>query len=315
MDITDLSDRNPLLYPDPDRVPDPREVLDPGKKAMVLALLVAGFSRRAAAKRVGVSHTTIARAATRDKLFATQLLDAEWRTDYEALKLVRSAAREEKYWRAAAWLLERRLPDDFGHRTAHSFSGDQVMALLAEVFSYTLPALAEDRREQFIRSFNATLGEVEQSVKNADRWRHMAEAEAENREDTGLRSPYEHPEWNDPESGEGTGATGEAPAEEAEVGGEKGDGRGEIVGVEEIRKQKPLGGARGVQRAPGGANGARDVCQSSQRWGKRQKKLRRRNLLAANTLQQADGCVPEAAKRKGGEHNGHCGAHTGNGSA
>lgn len=329
MDIMDTSARNPLLYPDPDRVPDPREVLDPGKKAMVLALLLAGLSRRAAAKRVGVSHTTIARAANRDKLFATQLLDAEWRTDYEALKLVRSAARQEKYWRAAGWLLERRLPDDFGYRTAHSFSGDRVMALLAQVFAYTLPALAEGRKEQFMRSFNATLREVEQSVQNADRWRHMADGEADSREDAGFRSPYEHPEWYDPESGEGPQAASdardqkpEAPAEKVEGGRGKGERQREkpgapveIAGDVHATTSKPLDGARGAQQPLGGARGVRDVCQSSQRWHKRQKKLLRRNLLAANTLQQASGSVPEAGKREGGEHNGHCAAHAGNGSS
>jgi transposase len=78
-----------------DRKPNPREVLNELRQKVVVELLSLGFSRRTAARHVGVSHTSIARAA--------------------------------------AWLLERRLPDEFGHRTPHSFSGDRVMTLRADV--------------------------------------------------------------------------------------------------------------------------------------------------------------------------------------
>ena len=164
--------------PETDRKPDPREVLNDLRQRVVVALLSLGFSRRTAARHVGISHTSIARAAARDPHFAKQLSDAESVADFSALRMVRDAARQEKYWRAAAWLLERRLPDEFGHRAPHSFSGDQVMAMLAGVFSYTLPALKEEQKEQFMRSFNGTLGEVEAAVKHADRWHNMAADDA-----------------------------------------------------------------------------------------------------------------------------------------
>ncbi len=166
----------PATAPSPqtERKRDPREVLNELRQKMLCALLMQGFSRRTAARHVGVSHTSIARAAARDPRFARELSNAESVADLSILKTVRDAGRQEKYWRAAAWLLERRLPDEFGHRTPHSFSGDQVMRLLADVFSYALPALKDDQKDQFMRSFNGTLREVEAAVQHADRWRNMA---------------------------------------------------------------------------------------------------------------------------------------------
>ena len=117
------------------------------------------------------------------------------------MRRVREAAQEQKNWRAAAWLLERRNPDEFGRRTAHSISGDRVMELLAEVFSYTFPRLPEEEADGFLRMFNARLREVEEELQEADRWRRLA---AEDRGVRGrgrmedLRSPYEHPDWREP---------------------------------------------------------------------------------------------------------------------
>ncbi len=68
--------------PETDRVPHPREILTPDKQIIVIALLSLGFSRRTAARHVGCTHTTIARAAERDPHFAFQIADAEMRADF-----------------------------------------------------------------------------------------------------------------------------------------------------------------------------------------------------------------------------------------
>jgi len=88
------------------------EILDEIAKIKVLGLLELGHSRRAAARLLGCAANTITRAAARDPEFFAKLADAESQADSEALKLIRQTARQERYWRAAAWVLERRNPED-----------------------------------------------------------------------------------------------------------------------------------------------------------------------------------------------------------
>jgi len=177
------------------------DVLDERRRANVLYFIGLGLSRRMAARQVRCAHTTIARTAARDPLFALDLANAENEVDVESMRRIREAAKEQKNWRAAAWLLERRNPDEFGRRTAHSMSGDHVMELLADVFSYIFPRLPEEEADGFLRMFNAKLQEVEDELQEADRWRRLA---AEDRGVRGrgrmedLRSPYEHPDWYEP---------------------------------------------------------------------------------------------------------------------
>ncbi len=296
----------------PDRKLDPREALNELRQKVVVALLSLGFSRRTAARHVGVSHTSIARAAARDGRFAKELSDAESVADYSVLKTVRDAGRQEKYWRAAAWLLERRLPDEFGHRTPHSFSGDQVMGLLAEVFSYALPALKDDRKDQFMRSFNGTLREVEAAVQHADRWRDMAadDSAADNgcaADLTPLRSPYEHPDWYEPAP---AGPAGSAARAMATIRSQQnGTARPAEAGTTSACKVAPS--EAGTTSACSDVAG--DVCQSSQAGGMPPVNRVCRKLLTANGLAMPSRSVPKGRKPRGGTDNGERLAHAGNG--
>ncbi len=86
---------------------------DERKRQKVLALLANGSSRRMAARYFGVAASTITRAGVRDPDFGRQLAEAEQSSEIEILRAIRGAARKAGYWRAGAWLLERRNPDDF----------------------------------------------------------------------------------------------------------------------------------------------------------------------------------------------------------
>ena len=187
------------------------------KQTQILALLRLGYSRRMAARQVGCNHATIGRAAARDPSFAAQLCHVEGQADFQALKLVRTAAGQEKYWRAAAWILERRNPEEFGHRPAHSFSTDQVMTLLAQMFDYTLPLLAAGEAggvsSGVVNVQRSAQGVESQAAAADNQWRNMAYSRVRRRlpgreradyaaHDEGKpfagRSPYEHPQWRDP---------------------------------------------------------------------------------------------------------------------
>ncbi len=146
--------------PGEQRTPDPREALDPVKRATVVALVRLGGSRRLAAREVGCCHRTIARAAARDPQFAAELAAAESRADGKALRLIDRATDQEKYWRAAAWVMERRNPEEYGRRAPHTFTGDQVMERFTRFLHVVMPKLPAECHETLLEEYENVLSDL-----------------------------------------------------------------------------------------------------------------------------------------------------------
>ena len=109
-----------------------RPVLNEIKRREILAILAVGCSRRTAANYVGCSVSTIQNTAERDPKFAEDLRHAEHQSEIAYLKNIQKAARKEQYWRAAAWALERRNPEEYARRGPDVITVDQIRLLLAE---------------------------------------------------------------------------------------------------------------------------------------------------------------------------------------
>jgi hypothetical protein len=92
----------------------PRALTDE-KKRQVLAFIAGGGSRKKAAAYVAVSVTTLADEAGRDAVFADRLEQAEATCYYRHLQNVAQAGSKD--WKASAFLLERKWPDEFGKTT------------------------------------------------------------------------------------------------------------------------------------------------------------------------------------------------------
>jgi len=107
-------------------------VLDEIKKREILAILSVGCSRRSAASYVGCAVSTIQNTADRDAKFAEKLRRAEHQAEIAYLKNIQKAARKEQYWRAAAWALERRNPQEYGRRSPDVITLDQIRLILVE---------------------------------------------------------------------------------------------------------------------------------------------------------------------------------------
>jgi len=107
--------------------------LDEGKKREILAILAMGCSRRAAAKYVGCAPATIGNTAHRDPDFAAQLENAESKAEIGYMKNIRKAANKEQYWRAAAWALERKYPNEYAPRGPDAIARDEVIELLIQL--------------------------------------------------------------------------------------------------------------------------------------------------------------------------------------
>jgi hypothetical protein len=136
--------------------PRRRPALDEKKKGLVLGILSVGCSRRAAARLVGCSPDTIRRTALRDPAFAESIAKAESESEVLCLKNVKEAGKEKKYWRAAAWVLERRYSEDYAARKPGTITVSQVIDLLKQVSDILMDAsMAPEVRQRIRRQISA----------------------------------------------------------------------------------------------------------------------------------------------------------------
>jgi hypothetical protein len=89
--------------------------LDAARRGRLMAALEAGATLRMAAAAAGVSEDTLSRwRKTRPDLQA-EINQAEAQGAVKALEQIRAAAQGGA-WQAAAWMLERRYPNEYGRR-------------------------------------------------------------------------------------------------------------------------------------------------------------------------------------------------------
>jgi hypothetical protein len=109
-----------------------RPILDEIKQREILALLTVGCSQRAAARYVGCARATIQNTGQRDPKFAEKLRQAKYHAEIGFLKNIQKAARKEQYWRAAAWALERTMPEKYARRGPDVITVEQISHLLSQ---------------------------------------------------------------------------------------------------------------------------------------------------------------------------------------
>ncbi len=147
-----------------------RPVLDEVKRGEILVILTVGCSRRTAAKYVGCSVSTIGNTADRDPEFAAKLRHAENQAEVTFMKSINSAAKKAQYWRAAAWALERRNPEDYARRGPDVITVEQISELLsrfADIIVEEVPA-ARDRKNILRRLEDLTRDLRESPPKQAE---------------------------------------------------------------------------------------------------------------------------------------------------
>lgn len=104
--------------------------LDEGKKREILAIITFGCSRSTAARYVGCDPKTIYNEIRRDKSFAAEIARAEEQSEVFYIQQIRNAAKKESNWRAAAWVLERRIPNRYANRGAETLTFEQVESFI-----------------------------------------------------------------------------------------------------------------------------------------------------------------------------------------
>lgn len=96
-------------------MPRPAIKLDEGRRKRLMAALEAGATLRMSAAAAGVSEDTLARWRKADADLQADIETAEARGAVRALEVIQQAAAAGT-WQAAAWMLERRYPADYGRR-------------------------------------------------------------------------------------------------------------------------------------------------------------------------------------------------------
>ena len=106
-------------------------VLSAVKKREILAIVSVGCGRRTAAAYVGCEPSLLTREMKKDAAFAAEMQRHESNPEIGFVRNIKDAAQKAQYWRAAAWWLERRNPEDFGSKKPGVVTVAQIQELLS----------------------------------------------------------------------------------------------------------------------------------------------------------------------------------------
>lgn len=125
-------------------------LLDEGKQREICAILAIGGTRCVAARYVGCAESTITRTAQRDPDFALRLERAE--TDLELFQLQNIRQASKSSWNAAAWILERRLPERYGKRSPLTIPLADLQAAFDGAMEFVLEALSDEEARETLQA-------------------------------------------------------------------------------------------------------------------------------------------------------------------
>ena len=132
-----------------------RRVLDPANKGRLCELIShESYTVEQAADSLDVSLRTIQRERKYDQDFDHEVRLA-LQSPPDPLKLMELAART--HWRAAAWLLERRNPEEFARKPINTTSPKKALAALRFVQEAALQAVPEEFHEALYRHTQAAM--------------------------------------------------------------------------------------------------------------------------------------------------------------
>lgn len=133
--------------------------LNPERCRDLVAYVTAGLRLEHAARYVGCSVRTVRREAEVNDQFRRDLAAAELSVRSDPEKLMSRAAGS--YWRAAAWMLERRDPHRFGRRRPDACGPQELEEICTTLIETALAAASDDQaRRALYLKMTASLREM-----------------------------------------------------------------------------------------------------------------------------------------------------------
>jgi hypothetical protein len=119
----------------------PRKLADPQRRETLLNALEAGHTRKSACAHAGLSEDAFARYRAAYPDFADDVLQAEAKASIHCVEQILEAG--EKHWRALAWWLERRFPEEWGRKSRTIQTGVDGGPIAVEEIPYDMSKLTD----------------------------------------------------------------------------------------------------------------------------------------------------------------------------
>jgi hypothetical protein len=165
-------------------------MLTDDQRRTIISIISNGSSRRVAARYARCATSTITRLAARDPKFASQLAVAEKSVEIDALRAIRTAAKSDRYWRAAAWLLERTNPEDFASRPPTLFTGEEVFEIVGQIVGYLYELIPDENCELVMRHLDEILEKCRKEQTTATFPQPKPKSQFAEQENLDFSSPY-----------------------------------------------------------------------------------------------------------------------------
>ena len=102
---------------------------DEQKRECCLMLSI-GCDRETACNYLGVTAEELREELTLDVDFRKQILRAEATPEFNHMRNLYNAAKDEKHWRASVWWLERRSPERYARRAPEAVTPPQLQQMI-----------------------------------------------------------------------------------------------------------------------------------------------------------------------------------------
>jgi len=151
-----------------------------------------GCDRETACNYLGKSAEQLRQQLQQDPEFRKRILRAEATPEFNHMKNLFSAAKEEKNWRASVWWLERRSPERYARRAPDAVSAAQLRQIIEELAEAIVGGVGhqEDRQRLLARLRQIAQkmqGEIFEDVDPASSNANEEEAAAEQDFDSGIQ--------------------------------------------------------------------------------------------------------------------------------
>jgi predicted glycosyltransferase len=117
------------------------------------AIIAAGATMNTAARAIGMKPDQFRSAVLADPELTHKVRKAEQQAELFYIAKVREATQKPNGWRAAAWWLERRLPDVFGFTKPEQITKDKLEMFMKQIVELIIEYVHDksDQKELFQR--------------------------------------------------------------------------------------------------------------------------------------------------------------------